>query len=141
MTRIHHAGVVVSDLEKAIAFYRDVVGLSLADRRERNGGPICQVVGYPETHILIADMAGEDGGILELIQYVTPTPQPRNNEGRAVVTASHVCFQVADVEEAYRKVLEHGGKAINPPVSVVPGRKGCYMQDPDGNWIELVQAL
>ena len=136
---INHAGVVVRDLEAAIGFYRDALGMRVLDRRERQGGPISRVVGYPEAHLRIADMAADSGPVLELIQYVSPAPAPRPTEERSVIGASHVCFEVDDVEEAYRRVLAAGGRAINPPVEVVPGKKGCYMQDPDGNWIELLQ--
>ena len=52
---INHNGIVVADLEEAIAFYTDVLGLRLVDRRERDGGPISQVLGYDDAHIRVAD--------------------------------------------------------------------------------------
>ena len=30
---------------------------------------------------------------------------------------------------------------MNPPIEVAPGKKCCYIQDPDGNWIELIEFL
>ena len=33
-----------------------------------------------------------------------------------------------------------GAVGLNPPVEGAPGRKVCYMQDPDGNWIELIES-
>ena len=28
---------------------------------------------------------------------------------------------------------------MNPPAELAPGRVACYIQDPDGNWLELLQ--
>ena len=30
---------------------------------------------------------------------------------------------------------------MNPPVQLGPDRLACYLQDPDGNWIELVEVV
>jgi hypothetical protein len=35
--------------------------------------------------------------------------------------------------------MELGGQKLNPVVKVLDGLKACYLQDPDGNWIELVE--
>ena len=36
---MHHTGLVVRDLDAAVQFYRDVVGLSIETTRERKGPP------------------------------------------------------------------------------------------------------
>ena len=28
---------------------------------------------------------------------------------------------------------------MNDPANVAPGRTACYLQDPEGNWVELIQ--
>ena len=43
---MHHTGFVVSDIDASVAFYRDAVGLTLIGMRERDGGPISQILGY-----------------------------------------------------------------------------------------------
>ena len=35
--------------------------------------------------------------------------------------------------------MELGGQKLNPVVKVLEGLKAAYLQDPDGNWIELVE--
>ena len=37
----------------------------------------------------------------------------------------------------WERLCSMGGKPLNPPVEVLPGMWECYMQDPDGNWIEI----
>ncbi len=139
ITRIHHTGFVVRDLEKAVEFYRDVIGLTVADTREREGGPISQVVGYEGTHLKIADVWTGDGHKLELIQYVHPAGADRSSSERNTLGASHLAFEVDDIESTYERIVSQGARKLNPPVELVPGKKGCYLRDPDGNWIELVE--
>ena len=139
ITRMNHTGFVVRDLQKAIEFYRDVMGLKLVVERERTGGPISQVLGYEDTHLKIGNLAVADGHVLELIEYLNPTPGARPTDERSVVGGSHLAFEVDDMEATFRDLTSRGAKKLNPPVEVVPGRKVCYLQDPEGNWIELME--
>ncbi|MDP6715239.1 MAG: VOC family protein, partial [SAR202 cluster bacterium] len=91
ITRMNHTGFVVSDLEKSMDFYINVVGLKLVRQIEREGGPISQVLNYPDLHLKAAllGLEGEEGHILELIQYINPPSADRPTEERAVLGASH----------------------------------------------------
>jgi catechol 2,3-dioxygenase-like lactoylglutathione lyase family enzyme len=136
---MNHTGFVVRDLQKAIEFYRDVLGLDLEVERERSGGPISQVVGYDNAHLKIAIMGLKDGHVLELIEYVTPVAAERPTEERSVLGGGHLAFEVDDVDRTYEEIVRRGAQKLNPPVEVAPGKKVCYLQDPEGNWIELME--
>jgi catechol 2,3-dioxygenase-like lactoylglutathione lyase family enzyme len=77
--------------------------------------------------------------LLELIQYVAPTPAERPTAERRVLGAGHVALVVNDIQEACARVVAHGGALLNPPAQLAPGRVVCYLQDADGNWLELIQ--
>lgn len=137
---MHHTGFVVEDLERAVAFYRDVVGLEVRSRYERIGPGIEQVIGYEGTHLTIAHMGAAGGAqTLELIQYLNPPPDRRPTGERSVLGASHLAIQVDDIEECFERLVAGGAKPLNPPTELAPGRTACYLQDPDGNWLELIQ--
>lgn len=137
---LNHAGFVVGNLEKAVAFYEEVIGLRVLDRLERTGGPISQVVGYEGSHLKIAKMAAEgEAHFLELIEYVRPQSVQRASEERAIIGGSHVAWIVDDIQETFREVTANGAQMMNPPAEMAPGRWACYMQDPEGNWIEFIQ--
>ncbi len=137
---INHAGFVVRDLEAAVKFYEEIVGLTVQDRLERTGGPISQVVGYKNSHLRIAKMAaGGEEHFLELIEYVNPSPEERASEERAIIGGCHVAFIVDDIHAAFDRVMANGAIEMNPPANIAPGRWACYMQDPEGNWIEFIQ--
>lgn len=136
---INHNGIVVADLEEAIAFYTDVLGLRLLDRRERDGGPISQVLGYNDTHIRVADVAAPDGRVIELVHYVQPAAGGPYSEERSILGASHIAFSVSDMKTTFAHLISKGARQLNPPVEVVPGKLVCYLQDPFGNWLELIE--
>ena len=142
ITGMNHTGFVVADLDRSVEFYNEVVGLQVVARRERDGAPISQVLDYEKTSIKVALLGidGEDGHILELIEYVNPVSTERPTNERAVLGASHLAFNVTDIEGTFQRLLANGAIRLNAPVEVTPGRVVCYLQDPDGNWIELIEA-
>ena len=139
ITSMNHTGFVVRDLGKAEAFYRDVLGLKVTARRVRQGAPISQIVGYEGAHLSIVIMSLGDGHDLELIQYVNPPAEERPTEERGVLGATHLAFIVDDIQGTFQALVSGGAKKLNPPTEVEPGKTACYLQDPDGNWIELLE--
>ena len=129
----------MKNVEESTAFYRDVVGLSLIRAYERMGTGIDQVVGYENAHLSAAILDIGGGHILELIQYVNPRSEDRPTEERNALGATHVALLVDDIHAMYARLAEKGGQVMNPPAELEPGRIACYLQDPDGNWIELLE--
>ena len=137
---LNHAGFVVRNLERAVAFYRDVVGLQMLDQFERRGSSISQVVGYEDARLRIAKMAPEgEEHFLELIEYAHPSSLERASEERAIIGGCHVAFMVDDIRETFERVVSNGAMQMNPPAQIAEGRWACYLQDPEGNWIEFIQ--
>jgi catechol 2,3-dioxygenase-like lactoylglutathione lyase family enzyme len=137
--RMHHTGFVVSELEKAVNFYRDGAGLEVQARYERIGEAIDQVVGYEGAHLRIAVLGLGGEHLLELIEYASPAPAARPTQERSVLGASHLSFLVDDIEGTLDALSGKGARIMNRPAEVAPGRTACYLQDPDGNWIELME--
>ena len=140
ITGMNHTGFVVSDLDTSVHFYRDIVGLEIVRTMEREGAPISQVIGYEGTHLKGTILSTGDGHSLELIQYINPAASERSTAERNVLGASHLAFNVDDIEKTFERLVSNGARRLNPPATMQPGRKACYMQDPDGNWIELIEA-
>ena len=142
---IDHAGITVSDLDRSIAFYRDVLGLEVLVVFERSSADIGRVVGYPDARLRIGFLrAPGDSARLELLQYLTPTGTPQSYETRNPGTG-HVCFRVTDIHAVYRQVVAAGLEVRSDgPVEITEGPNrgllALYFRDPDGYTIELHQA-
>jgi catechol 2,3-dioxygenase-like lactoylglutathione lyase family enzyme len=135
---------VVSDLDRAIAFWRRVLGLEVLWRLEDDSPELRRQVGFSDARMRIAHLRVPGGEQkIELLEYVAPpgygSGVPLNHVG-----AAHVCFVVDDVEAEYRRLRNSGVDSfVSEPVRFVDGPDAggiaVYLRDPDGNTIELVQ--
>ena len=140
---LHHTGYTVSDLDRSVAFYRDLLGCEVLGMNERQGGYLAAVVGYPDAHVRMAHLRVADSAhIIELFQYVTPEPGTLALEPRRIGVA-HLCFVVDDLETTYARLLAGGVEFISAPVDVDiganAGGRALYLRDPDGIPMELFQ--
>lgn len=137
---VHHTAFHVSDLDRSVSFYRDVLGLEPLVERDVQGGYMAELMGYPDTHLRLAFLkAGNE--LLELIQYLQPAGT-RIDPTKYNVGTAHVCFRVTDLTALHADLLERGASLQSDPVTITtgPNKGGCalYMYDPDGIAIELL---
>lgn len=142
----HHHGFTVSDLDRSVSFYRDLLGLELVRVSERKDLPSYDtILGYDKVHLNIAILRHPvNEFILELVQYVHPEVEARPQENR-YLGASHVAFEVDDVDAMYAQLKKAGFGSINPPTDVdrdgVVVARAMYALDPDGISIEMFQEF
>ena len=72
VTRIDHVGITVSDLDRALSFYRDLLGLHLIADTTVSEPEVAELLGLESVVLRIADLDSGDGRIVELIQYLQP---------------------------------------------------------------------
>jgi lactoylglutathione lyase len=143
MTSLAHTGFTVRDLDRSLAFYRDVLGMEVVFEQEKRGGYLAEIVGYPDAHVRMAHLQFAGGGHrVELFEYVTPAPQGEPGEPRDV-GITHVCLAVDDIDALFERVVAAGASSISEPVLVDTGAnaggRGVYVRDPDGTLLELFQ--
>ncbi len=141
ITDFHHASITVQNLERSVAFYRDVLGMEYMFERDVIKGYVAEIVGYPDVHQRQAWLRG-GGEKLELIQYLSPEGKPIDGASYNPGTL-HLAFEVDDIHAMYKRLQELGVKTRSAPVAIVQGpHKGgyaMYVYDPDGVSIELMQ--
>ena len=142
---MNHTGFVVNELERSLKFYRDLLGLEVERDQILEGEFISELAGYTDARLHIVYLGiGDMKHSVELIQYLNPvggiTPIPERNQ----VGATHLGIIVDDLDRFYTELTSKGIRFVNPP-AIRPGavypmaQKGCYLQDPDGNWLELLE--
>ncbi|MBT3345620.1 MAG: hypothetical protein HN712_18570 [Gemmatimonadetes bacterium] len=142
--RCHHHGFTVSNIDRSLAFYRDGLGLECLRVSPRRDLPSYdQILGYPNVALTVALLRHPtDEFLLELIQYEQPEGKPRPQEN-AFIGASHLAFDVEDVDALYERLCDAGFEAINPPVDIERDgavvARAVYVLDPDGISVELFQ--
>ena len=136
-----HTSFTVADVERAVAFWRDVMGFAVADLSLREGEWLGSVVGVPGARCRIAHLHGH-GAHLEFIQYLAPAGDdvtgPPNRPGTA-----HVAFVVRDLEAMAQRMLEAGaseqGRITRCTSGAAAGCLAVYLKDPNGIIVELVE--
>jgi lactoylglutathione lyase len=144
---IFHTGLTVSDLDRSLAFYRDLLGLELVRRWDSAQPYLRTIVGFPDAELRIAVLRvpGPDGaaaGHLELLEYRVPRGRrgdPDTNHPGNV----HVCFVVDDLDALHGRLAAHGVRFRSRPVAIDhgpnAGGKAVYLRDPDDITLELIQ--
>jgi glyoxylase I family protein len=142
---VHHTCITVSDLERSIGFYRDLLGLELVmtEESERSGDDRSKALGVPKAKVKLAILRAGDAQV-ELIEYVTAAGRPydrKNNDTGAM----HIAFQVEDIDAVYQRMLEHNVRFTAPPATIpagpMEGWRWTYFFDPDGVSLEIIQTV
>ncbi len=122
-------GIVVTDLDAALAVYRDVLGLTVAARME-----------VPGVGELVALEAGRSR--IRLIQLTDPPRHRAEPDGvRAGATGlRYLGFEVGDLDAVHGACVAAGIRTVMAPTTIGPTRV-CSIADGDGNCIELLERI
>lgn len=145
ITGFHHFEISTQNMDRAVAFYRDVFGMRVvADREVEPGGFVEQVTGVPGARVRIVHLQGY-GFNFELLHYLEPGGDTRAREPNHTGSA-HLCFLADDLDAECERLRSLGVKIRSKdgrPVTVTggpnDGGKAIYLEDPDGNAVEIVQ--
>lgn len=138
-----HFSFTVSNIEAALYFFHDLLGLKASPVMEVESRDIQKVIGIPDAMLRISIVHAPGGANIELIQYVRPAGNKIDSKPCNAGIA-HLAFQVDDVEKTYRELAPKGVAFVNPPVWI-PGNDGkgrwgvCYLKGPDDITIEIVE--
>jgi len=142
---IHHFKLSVTDMDRSIHFYRDLLGMELLyDALRENLPAYDKIIGYANVKIRIAGLKAPGGVMICLMQYHNP-PMRQRPQDNYYQGAAGIAFEVRNIDADYARLTAAGVHSRSEPVTIVrEGKavaKGCYMHDPDGVTIELYQPL
>ena len=133
-------GICVSDLERSVRFYGEVLGFRLVGRLDLKGQPTAKLNGMADVDVRTVYLE-RVGWRLELIQFVDPEStgsgraKPMNELG-----FTHLAFRVDDLDEACSRVEAAGGGLLAETRLDLPGPTRVIMaHDPDGVRLELLE--
>jgi len=137
-----HTGITVSNLERSLAFWRDVLGFELSHRPHQSGKLASEITGVADAEISIAVLKGYSHKI-ELLEYRAPAERKRIALRPCDVGSVHVAFTVDNLDAILNTIAASGWKAAGKPqtIKVGPntGKRVVYVRDPDGATIEFME--
>src|ERR1051326_2444855 len=131
ITGADHTGITVSNLERSLAFWRDVLGFELSHTTHQSGE-------------LAEEITGVAGGHkIELLEYLAPPDRKRADVRPCDVGHVHVALLVDNLDAILEKIAASDWRAAGKPQTLQTGpntgKRVIYVRDPDGTTIEFMQ--
>jgi catechol 2,3-dioxygenase-like lactoylglutathione lyase family enzyme len=140
---IQHVSSTVRDLGETLAWYREVFGIEPHITMQAEGPELSAGLRVPGAKLDVAFLK-VGAATVELIEYVGPD-DTRDDVAlrRCDHGASHICFEVQDIQTAHAHLVEHGVDCYDPPQYVpagpLEGAWFLYFDGPEGLQYELHQ--
>ena len=136
MTAVAHVGIAVSDLDRAVGWYAEVLGLeplgpaTAVRANEGHAGTVAADV-LGDGSFRQAHLTSANGVAIELFEFSEPQQRWRG--------LFHVCLVPPSVERTAARVAATGGRRTSRIWDIFRGEpyRTCYCEDPFGNTIEL----
>ena len=143
MKNVRHVGIVVTDMVRALRFYRDLLNFTVVWDKDEQGEYIDKMLSLTKVQVRTVKMKVDDGTTLvELLEFKSH-PRPISPEREICsVGPAHIAFTVDDLDVIYYH-LSQAGVHFNAPPQLSPDglAKVTFCQDPDGTPIELVESM
>lgn len=120
--KLLHTRMRVNDLERTLAFYRDVLGLDIVERHESPRG----------SKLAFLKVVGSDE-LIEICSY--PASGPVDVQPDLV----HLAFEVEDLDAAIAELSQHGVPITDGPTTSSSGSRFAFIDAPEKYEVELIE--
>jgi len=138
-----HTGITVSNLERSLAFWRDVLGFEFSHTAHQKSELAQEITGVAGAEIKLAVLKTPGGHKIELLEYLAPAERKRATLRPCDVGSGHVAMLVNDLDAVLAQIAASGWEAAGKPQTLNTGpnagKRVVYVRDPDGTTIELMQ--
>lgn len=142
---VEAVGVTVSDLDRSLDFYTQVLHFQKEWETELSGDDIEHLKGVFGARVRVARLRlGSEE--LELSEYLAPQGRPLPQDSRSNdLWFQHIAVVVSDMDQAYRWLREHHVQHVSSGPETLPawnlqagGIQAFYFRDPDGHVLEVI---
>ncbi|MDW7774682.1 MAG: VOC family protein [Desulfobulbaceae bacterium] len=142
LLRMDNVGIVVENLETAIAFFTEL-GLNLEGRATVEGDWADGVTGLRDMRCEIAMMVTPDGhGRLEISRFLKPaTIADHRNAPVNALGYLRVMFAVEDIDDVVARLQKLGAELVGEVAQYEDMYRLCYLRGPEGIIVALAEQL
>lgn len=145
---IDHTAIAVSDTEKSLAFYRDLLGLEVVGHSENYGPEQERLNSVFGARLRITALRAEEGLGIEFLEYLAPgdgRPMPTDERANDLIHWQTI-LESLEVREVAAELFEAGSPFVSPGVVAIdepgyPFPEGFLVRDPDGHVLQVMQAV
>jgi catechol 2,3-dioxygenase-like lactoylglutathione lyase family enzyme len=138
-----HTGITVSNLERSLEFWQNVLGFEFSHRAHQKGERPEQITGVKGAELELAVVKSPGGHKIELLEYLAPPDRKHVDLRPCDVGSVHIALTVDNLDAVLQKIAVSGWKAAGKPQTLESGpnagKRVVYVRDPDGTTIEFMQ--
>jgi lactoylglutathione lyase len=120
--KLLHTRMRVSDMDQTIAFYTDVLGLEVLERKTSPRG----------SHLAFLRVPNSDE-LIELCSF------PPSGPVRVQEDLVHLAFQVENLDDTIATLNKKGVRVTDGPTNTSSGSRFIFIDAPDGYEVELIE--
>lgn len=133
---VMHSIVTVSDMDRALLFYRDVLRLRVTFDEVHDPAVMERLTGYKDPDVRAVVVEADDGTEIELVQFRRPAGRTRVERDWCDAGLCMLTFRVSDLDESIRLLRAAGIEFTSEPtIQVLPDQstvRAVYCYGPDG---------
>ena len=135
---LSHAGITVSDFNKAVRFYSDIFGCPLVGVADTPSDRVRSFFGVnaEQAACKIGWIRVPGGGVLEIFEFTPHRPPEAVPWNRVGLT--HISFNVRNTQRWHDYLVSRGVECLGPPERSPRGHTFFFAKDFDGNLIEIM---
>ena len=143
---IDHTAIAVSDTDRSLQFYRDILGMKLAGESENYGTEQEHLNNVFGSRVRISGLRAKSGPGVEFLDYLTPRdgrPAPADSRANDL-WHWQTAMRVGSADAAAETLRGGHVRFVSPGVTTIPDRaiginKGFLVRDPDGHGLQLIE--
>jgi catechol 2,3-dioxygenase-like lactoylglutathione lyase family enzyme len=136
---IHHTAICTADLDRLVAFYRDVVGFEVVTESQWAKNDLIDAIVGLKNSSARQVMMRAGNAYLELFQYGAPQAREAEPLRPCDRGYTHICLEVVDIRAEHKRLTEAGMRFNRSPVDFGE-LSAVYGSDPDGNIVEILET-
>lgn len=135
-------GIPVRNIQSMLTFYGQQLGFKVVSDEIEQGAFLDCILGMPKTKIRVVKMVAQSGWMLELLEYQTNCGKDRDAPKINDLGCAHIALQTNDATALYHQLKQTGIRTISTPQKSSSGHALVFFcQDPEGNFVEIVQII
>ena len=132
--RIDHVAIIVRDIEQALVFYRDTLGIIPGEIKE---------VPSEQVRIAFLPLGGPAGSVIELIEPTTPDSSLAKFIDKRGEGLHHICLEVENIETALAEMQEKGAPVLDKQPRIAAEGRAIFLhpKGTNGVLLELLEKM
>src|SRR5713226_5219861 len=132
LKRIDHIAIIVRNIEQALVFYRDTLGIIAGEIKE---------VPSEQVRIAFLPMGGPGGSEIELIEPISPTSSLAKALEKRGEGLHHICLEVENIDEALQEMQAKGAPVLDEQPRIAAEGRAIFLhpKGTNGVLLELIE--